>query len=228
MIWRCPLMSDRVAGEKGGTMREASRTMSDDERTTLDLADLRAANVSRKARWHGEDDDWTIADWSNAMCGEAGEAANIVKKIRRVETGLHGRQLYNTPDEATLHDKLAAECADVLCYLDLLAEKAGIDLAAAVIAKFNLVSEAQEFPERIGRVASHGVPDDREAAAQVTLTAFDAGVEWALAAVSGGTQQDLFRFKDGQVTQDSLPPDRPVQIGDAVGVRYPGADEEEQ
>jgi hypothetical protein len=29
-----------------------------------------------------------LADWSNAMCGEAGEAANVVKKIRWIETGL--------------------------------------------------------------------------------------------------------------------------------------------
>lgn len=117
---------------------------------SLDLADLREANVSRMQRWHGEDDGWSLADWSNAMCGEAGETANIVKKIRRRQTGLDGQQLYNTPDWDGLADKLADECADVLCYLDLLAHKAGIDLAAAVSAKFNRVSETQDFPERIG------------------------------------------------------------------------------
>ena len=116
----------------------------------LDLAELRAANVSRKARWHGEDDQWTLADWSNAMCGEAGEAANVVKKIRRRETGLADQQLYNTPDWDSLGAKLADELADVICYADLLAEKAGIDLAAAVTGKFNRVSSDQGFPERIG------------------------------------------------------------------------------
>jgi hypothetical protein len=26
-------------------------------------------------------------DWSNAICGEAGEVANVVKRMRRIETG---------------------------------------------------------------------------------------------------------------------------------------------
>jgi hypothetical protein len=43
---------------------------------------LRTRNVSRLARWHDPDSEpWTGADWSNAMCGEAGEAANVVKKL---------------------------------------------------------------------------------------------------------------------------------------------------
>lgn len=135
--------------------------------TSLDLAELRAANVSRVARWHGEDDDWTLADWSNAMGGEAGEAANVVKKIRRTESRLWDKQKY-PGDGASSHAKLADlpavearavltehlanELADVICYADLLAHFAGIDLAAAVIEKFNRVSEAQDFPERVGHV----------------------------------------------------------------------------
>ena len=133
--------------------------------TNLDLSVLRESNVTRMHRWHGEDDDWTLADWSNAMCGEAGEAANVVKKIRRTETpGLWEAQRYPghapqhaalvSADSATAREaltvKLADELADVICYADLLAHKAGIDLAAAVIAKFNRVSKAQDFPERIG------------------------------------------------------------------------------
>ena len=121
---------------------------------TLTFAELASANASRAVRWHGPDwldgsDSWTLADWSNAMCGEAGEVANVVKKLRRVETGLHGVQHYNTPDAGTLHACLADELADVIAYADLLATKAGIDLGAAVAAKFNRVSEAQGFPERL-------------------------------------------------------------------------------
>ena len=52
---------------------------------------LRDANASRVARWHDpESSSWTIADWSNAMCGEAGELANVIKKIRRQEDGARG------------------------------------------------------------------------------------------------------------------------------------------
>lgn len=108
---------------------------------------LRVANVSRKVRWHGDADEWTGADWSNAMCGEAGEAANVVKKLRRHET--HTGTAYNTPDTAVLLLALAEELADVVLYADLLAHKYGIDLASAVAAKFNRVSIAQDFPERL-------------------------------------------------------------------------------
>jgi NTP pyrophosphatase (non-canonical NTP hydrolase) len=116
---------------------------------SLDLAELRTVNVSRLYRWHGEADEWSGADWSNAMCGEAGEAANVVKKLRRHET--HAGTQYNTPEVAALLPALAEELADVVIYADLLAHKYGIDLADAVIAKFNRVSEAQGFPERVGR-----------------------------------------------------------------------------
>lgn len=40
--------------------------------------------------------------------------------------------------------------ADVVCYLDLLATFYGVDLAEAVIRKFNRVSERQGFPDRLG------------------------------------------------------------------------------
>ncbi len=113
----------------------------------LTFTALRAANASRKTRWHGEADEWSGADWSNAMCGEAGEAANVVKKIRRHET--HTGTAYNTPDLEQLLPALAEELADVVTYADLLAHKYGIDLGAAVAAKFNRVSAAQDFPERL-------------------------------------------------------------------------------
>jgi NTP pyrophosphatase (non-canonical NTP hydrolase) len=44
---------------------------------------------------------------------------------------------------------LADELADVFLYLDLLASKCGIDLPAAIVRKFNVVSERQDFPERL-------------------------------------------------------------------------------
>lgn len=134
------------------------------EAEVLTFRALRRANVSRLGRWHGEDDDWSLADWSNAMCGEAGEAANVVKKIRRTESVLWDKQKY-PGDGASAHAKLADlsasaardalvenlanELADIVCYADLLAHHAGIDLDAAVRDKFNRVSAAQDFPERL-------------------------------------------------------------------------------
>ena len=87
-----------------------------------------------------------LADWCLAMVGEAGEAANVVKKIHRQKYGLRGR--LDPPIEA-LVEALAEELADVFLYLDLLAVKAGIDLPAAIVAKFNKVSERQGFPDRL-------------------------------------------------------------------------------
>jgi NTP pyrophosphatase (non-canonical NTP hydrolase) len=91
---------------------------------------------------------WNGADWSNAMCGEAGELANVVKKLRRLECASH-TNLVGGADRDDLMEKLADEMGDVVAYLDLLATFYGIDLAEAVKDKFNRVSERQGFPERL-------------------------------------------------------------------------------
>lgn len=135
--------------------------------TQLTFADLRQANLERCGRWHPgfpSDETWTGADWANALGGEAGELAeaalevvayagkvqNTVKKLRRYETGT------NTATDKPLDvllSELDAEMADVACYLDLLATKYGRDLAGAIVAKFNTVSERQGFPERLPAAA---------------------------------------------------------------------------
>ena len=120
-------------------------------RGELSFEAFRRANVARCRRWHpgfqGGDDPWSGADWSNAMCGEAGEAANVVKKLRRIETGAAAGP--DDPGAEQLAQWLADEIADTVTYADLLAAYYGIDLAAAVVDKFNRVSERQGFPERL-------------------------------------------------------------------------------
>jgi len=101
---------------------------------------LRGANVQRLPEFknkkgepaHSKPDgsDWKLSAWSNAVCGELGEAANLIKKIERGDVSL---------DEARAD--LARELADVVTYLDILAFRAGIDLGEATIAKFNEVSK---------------------------------------------------------------------------------------
>ncbi len=117
----------------------------------LTFAHVSAVNRSRCEHWHPgfpepDASGWSGADWSNAMCGEAGEAANVVKKLRRAEAGMRG---VLDGDEAELRSKLADEVADVYLYLDLLATYYGIDVPAAIVSKFNRVSELQGFPERL-------------------------------------------------------------------------------
>jgi hypothetical protein len=156
------------------------------------LMRLRELNVKRMVRWHkNAHHTWTGADWSNAMQGEAGEAGKVVKKLRRIETGINqsfwtkcpyefGRQpgkddsgcsldvphriaeggshiehqirrTHNSQDadREALLAKLDEEIADTYIYLDLLAAHYGRDITKAVLAKFNAVSDASGFPERL-------------------------------------------------------------------------------
>ena len=113
----------------------------------LSFNELRKVNVTRCARWHGPDSDpWTAADWSNATCGEAGEMANVIKKIRRHETGAVNE---GDPPLDKLIEMAAEEIADVVIYADLMARYLNIDLGEAIKKKFNKVSLKYGFPERL-------------------------------------------------------------------------------
>lgn len=106
----------------------------------LTFAQLRAGNKARlplfRDKWgrlaHSEPDgsDWSLGEWSNAVLGELGEAANIIKKIQRGDFTLEQARA-----------SLADEIADVQAYLDILAFRAGVDLGEATRDKWNRVSE---------------------------------------------------------------------------------------
>jgi NTP pyrophosphatase (non-canonical NTP hydrolase) len=105
----------------------------------LTLNALRGANLARLPQFkdargrpaHSEPDgsDWALSAWSNAVLGELGEAANIIKKIERGDFPLE-----------QVREILGKELADVLTYLDILAYRVGVDLGRATIEKFNEVS----------------------------------------------------------------------------------------
>ena len=98
--------------------------------------------------------DWKLSAWSNAVLGELGEAANIIKKVERGDLTL---------DEA--RPALAKEFADVQIYLDLLAFRAGVDLGRATIDKFNEVSARVGSRVRLAADDWHLAPVDDEDAA---------------------------------------------------------------
>lgn len=126
-------------------------------RMTFDV--LRAANIARLPTFKnakGElahppqksvppGHDWALSQWSNATCGELGETANLVKKIERGDFALDD-VITIKGETMTAREFLAKECADVICYMDLLANRAGVDLGAAVQAKFNEISERVGSP----------------------------------------------------------------------------------
>lgn len=107
----------------------------------LTFNDLRKANKLRCETSYHPVEDWTETDWSTAMAGECGELCNLIKKRRRGE-------------DISLED-VADEMGDIVAYLDLLAERMGIDLGSAVVGKFNKISY------RIGSmvVLNNSIPD---------------------------------------------------------------------
>lgn len=96
-------------------------------------------SVKRAERWHEGAGGWSVLEWAGAMCGEAGEAANVAKKMRRLEQGIVGNEVSERKviQFVELRDKLANECADVFCYLVLLAASQEIDLQDAIVRTFN-------------------------------------------------------------------------------------------
>lgn len=69
----------------------------------------------------------------NELGGECGEAQDVIKKLERERHGWRGSR-------ATT-DRLAEELADVVICASLCAITAGVDLGAAVRAKFNATSQ---------------------------------------------------------------------------------------
>lgn len=104
------------------------------------LALLRRINGERAEAWlMGQKSDPLF--WAVELGGEVGEILNVVKKLVREELGWRGSR-------ATVQD-LADEIADGIICLDSLARHYGIDLSAAVTAKFNATSEKNGFPHRL-------------------------------------------------------------------------------
>lgn len=114
----------------------------------LRFSTLRAANLARIPTFrdrqgrlcHAKADgsDWTPSQWLQAVVGELGELANLLKKIDRGDMTLDSAR-----------EEVEKEFADVVIYLDIFASQFKIDLGEAVIAKFNEVSVRVLSPVRI-------------------------------------------------------------------------------
>jgi hypothetical protein len=106
-------------------------------------------NKQRCTTWHSEGEEWIITDWTNAVCGEAGELANKAKKIRRLDTGTNART--GEQDREALVSAALDEIADVYLYLDLTRDflAPNVPLLDIVASKFNRTSEEFGFTERL-------------------------------------------------------------------------------
>lgn len=88
--------------------------------------------ASRRRQDIFDDKDWTLPEWGLATAGEVGELCNVIKKIHRGDFTL---------EEANRKELIADEAADVVIYLDLLCQRAGVDLSTAIVNKFNKASD---------------------------------------------------------------------------------------
>jgi NTP pyrophosphatase (non-canonical NTP hydrolase) len=121
----------------------------------LTFAAVVAASVTRSKRWHqGGLSDWSPLEWAGAMAGEAGEACNAAKKLKRITDNIAnintepGRALTERQQAAK---QIAKEVADTILYGLLLVSAVGEDLEAALVEVFNSKSEEYGFPERLKR-----------------------------------------------------------------------------
>jgi NTP pyrophosphatase (non-canonical NTP hydrolase) len=104
------------------------------------LKRLRAANVLRLAtsEYYADKRDAGPEWWALCMAGEAGETCDAVKKMltRHKRSG-------RTPED------IGSEIADVIVYLDLLADSLGLDMWDCVVSKFNEVSDRVGSPVKL-------------------------------------------------------------------------------
>lgn len=113
----------------------------------LTMAQFQTVNAARVDIWHAEGEPWTLTDWTNAMGGECGEAMNVAKKIRRIDTGVGG----NTKGEerCELLDALMFELADTVTYAFCVADFLQLSLEPYIVYKFNEVSDKQGIEVKI-------------------------------------------------------------------------------
>lgn len=93
-------------------------------------------NAKRSRKVFPQCQEWSLAEWSNALAGEAGEVCNLTKKMSRDSHGERDR------DKDMI--ELGKEIADVMCYCSLLASACGFDLEEILIQKFNEVSKKRK------------------------------------------------------------------------------------
>ncbi len=139
---------------------------------SLDLAELRLANLARAREWNPTGKDLGGPFAACELAGEVGEAiealvavlglagrvgalCNAVKKAERARVGIAG----GTDPKVDLQRELA----DVAICLDLIAIGQGIDLGRAIVEKFNLTSRTHGFRTRLEGRCRFGAGVDLEA-----------------------------------------------------------------
>lgn len=124
----------------------------------MTLNDIVKASVSRANRWHPSGlEEWSPLEWAGAMAGEAGEACNAAKKLKRVQTSLKhidkrlvsSKSLSLMTESESYKEQVAKEAADTILYALLLIAVVNRDPEKIITTVFNQKSEEYGFPERL-------------------------------------------------------------------------------
>lgn len=153
----------------------------------LTFGALSLANRERCERVFHPLNDWSLTDWMCAVAGEVGEAANLIKKAKRFEgkteaeltDSMVGLDFPYDNDEAqgkddryiTGREFIGYELADAVIYIDLLAQRLGVDLGEMVERKFNIVSTRVGSDVVLSNGRASTQPDVLLVADQATLDA---------------------------------------------------------
>lgn len=113
----------------------------------MDLAKFSRSNRERCESSSGFNhavNAWSFNDWYTAASGELGELGNVLKKIRRLESGTTHRT--QEADRERLQRRAEEEIGDAFIYLDLLATRMGIDFGEVIRDKWNATSAEIGYP----------------------------------------------------------------------------------
>lgn len=110
----------------------------------MNLKKFSAVNLERCTSSEGFGhslDRWSPAEWTNAIAGELGEAANLTKKLLRHRDGVAGNYKPEDQDVFALHRRAARELADAIIYAGLAIQRLGFDTSDVLKSVFNAKSD---------------------------------------------------------------------------------------
>lgn len=113
----------------------------------LTFNELRGKNAKRCVESFHPIEDWSPTDWGCAMAGEAGEACNLIKKLRRLDSVPDGPK--KTLQRIDLVKRIGDELADMVIYADLEATRLGLNLGTCVVDKFNEDSDSDDVKSSV-------------------------------------------------------------------------------
>jgi hypothetical protein len=123
------------------------------ETRELDISKFQQINAIRAKRWHNDGKTkWSLLEWAGAMCGESGEAANLAKKMRRLDMELPNKEAGISKDNYDeLRRQLAKEVTDSIIYGLIILSEIEYDASQMLAEVFDRKSFEYGFPERAPR-----------------------------------------------------------------------------